>query len=378
MSRLIRKPAPKPAPDCTPSTKRQILTRPLVGDTKRKRLLARQKETIESENAQPKKRFYTPINVKNRISTGSTLLDLAISGGRIRGGGLPGGIMVEVFGPSSCGKTAVIVEIGASVQYKGGDVDFIDPEARLDKEYSKTYGLELPKDRYHRMDLVEEVFDFIKDWEPENEDVINMVAADSIAALSTELEMGEGDKRGQRKAKDLHSGCRTAARRIAKENKIVVFTNQQLDGEYGATTSGGKAIGFYSSIRLQIKRKTRIEKEKDFQYAKKKVKVKKAVGILSEVTVIKSSVDDEYRTAPLYIMPGVGIDDVRANLQWLKEKMGSTVYVCPDGKTYQALDFAVAWIEKNNLEAELRENVIDIWEQVEQKFKVDRKKKVRF
>jgi len=204
-----------------------------------------------------------------------------------------------------------------------------------------------------------------------------MIGADSIAALSTALEMGEGDKRGQKKAKDLHSGCRTSARTISQANKLIVFTNQQLEGEYGATTSGGKAVGFYSSIRLQVRNKGRIDKEKGYTHDTKKVVVKKSVGIESEVLVVKSSVDDLYRTAPLYIMSGIGIDDIRANLQWLKEKTGNTKYDCFT-KDYVALDSAVLYIEQNNLEKELREKVIDVWESIELQFKVDRKKKVRF
>jgi len=343
----------------------------------RRKLLTQATESVNK----PGKKFYTPIDVNKVVSTGSTLLDLNISGGRIRGGGIPGGIMVEIFGPASSGKTALLVDIGASVQNKGGDVDIIDPEARLDKEYTRIYGLELPKDRYYRFDLVEEVFDFIKDqWNPVNPDVINMLGCDSIAALSTEMEMGDGDKRGQKKAKDLHSGCRTSARVISKDNKLVVFTNQQLDGEYGPTTSGGKAVGFYSSLRLQVKFKKKITKDKDFTASTgaKKVSVSKSIGIESEVTVIKSSIDDSYRQSPLYIIGGVGIDDVRANLQWLKEKTGSTVYDCLDGKTYKGLDAAVSYVEDHDLEGTVREMVIDIWEEIEMKFKVDRKKKVRF
>ena len=354
-----------------PEEKPTLKKRTPEQQTKRQQLLAASKATQD-------KPFYIPIDASIVVSTGSTLLDLAISGGRIRGGGVPGGIMMEIFGPSGCGKTALMVEIGASVQDKGGTVDIIDPESRLDKQYARTYGLELPKDHYYRMNTVTEVFDFIDDWDPDNLKVINMIGSDSVSALSTEMEMTEGDKRGQRKAKELHSGCRTTARKIAEDNKLLVFTNQQLDGEYGATTSGGKAIGYYSSVRLQIKRKSRLTKKKKFKHEKKAVEVQKSVGILSEVTVIKSSVDDEYRTAPIYIMPGIGIDDIRANLQWMKEKTGNTKYACPDGKEYAYLDPAIKWIEDNNLEAKLREEVIDVWEQIEEAFKVERKKKVRF
>ena len=93
------------------------------------------------------------------VSTGSTLLDLAISGGRIRGGGVPSGILLEIYGPSGTGKTAVLAEMCAATQVKGGHVKFLDPEARLDQEYMRIYGMELEKDEYYMPDTVNEVFD---------------------------------------------------------------------------------------------------------------------------------------------------------------------------------------------------------------------------
>jgi len=308
------------------------------------------------------------------ISTGSTLLDLAIAGGRVRGGGIPGGIMCEIFGPSAAGKTGLITEIAGAAQDKGGDVYFVDPEARIDKEYSRIYGFEMTKENYARPDTVTETFQLIEEWTPENTNVINVFAADSIAALSTTMEMGEGDKRGQRKAKELSEGCRKTARLIAHNNKLILFTNQERDGEFGKTTPGGHAIPYHCSLRLRVTRKGRIEKEKKISSGKL---VKKTIGIHSEVLVKKSTVDDEYRSAPLYIIFGVGIDDVRANLQYIKDMEKRTKYWCVD-EEYVQMDKSILYIESNDLEPQLREKVIDIWEEIEGKFKMDRKKKVRF
>lgn len=318
---------------------------------------------------------YVSIN-KNTIliSTGSTLLDLAISGGRVRGGGIPGGIMVEIFGPSASGKTGLITEIAGAAQDKGGDVFFVDPEARIDKEYSRIYGFEMTKENYARPDTVTETFKLIEEWEPKNTSVINVFAADSIAALSTEMEMGEGDKRGQRKAKELSEGCRKTARLIAHNNKLILFTNQERDGEYGKTTPGGHAIPYHCSLRMRVNRKGRIEKKKKISSGKE---VTKTIGIESEVLIKKSTVDDEYRVAPLYIIFGVGIDDVRANLQYVKDMTKNTRYWCVDRETAR-MDDAIRHIENNDLEPELRERVIDIWEEVEDKFHMERKEKKRF
>ena len=160
-------------------------------------------EAIEQDHGEK-----IPIDTSLVVSTGCTLLDLSISGGRVRGGGMPGGIMVEVFGSSGSGKTAIMVETGASVQHNGGEVHIADTEARLDQEYSKIYGLVLEKKNYYRPNTVGDVKNkqgklveiglegLLIDWAPENPNVINMFGADSIAALSTGMEMDEGDKRG--------------------------------------------------------------------------------------------------------------------------------------------------------------------------------------
>lgn len=322
--------------------------------------------------------FHTPIQTDLLISTGSTLLDLAISGGRVRGGGVPGGILWEIFGGSGAGKTAVLVETAVSAQSKGGDLIFLDPEARLDHEYAKIYGLDIKEMNYERPDTVTEMMELVDKWEPENKEVVSVIAADSLAALSTKLELEKGDKMGMRRAKEFSEGLRKTARKIANGNRLLICSNQIRQGDYGETTPGGEAVKFYSSLRTKIKQKSKIEKKVKVPTSEdKKKEVSRIIGIESEVTVIKNSIDNPYRTAPVYIIFGFGIDDVRANLQWLKDTTQNTVYKAVD-KEYQSMAAAIKHIEEDNLEKDLREEVIDLWIEVEKHFKSERKKKVRF
>ena len=311
------------------------------------------------------------------ISTGSTLLDLAISGGRVRGGGIPGGILLEIYGPSQVGKTALLAEICADAQAKGGNVKFLDPEGRLDREYSRIYGMELDKENYHMPDTVNEVFDHILKWKPDppKKGSVNVIATDSLAALSSELELSEdGDKMGMKIAKDFSQGLRKTCTRIKRNNFIIACSNQIRSGTSGETTSGGKGIPFYASLRI------RIGPPAENKYLIKKKKIhgvdhKKTFGIQS-ICVVKKTVDDPYRTANVYIVFGLGIDDIRANLAYLKQMTGATSYDAVT-KEFGKMDTAIKHIEDNNLELELKNKVIDLWEEIENSFKVDRKPKRR-
>lgn len=348
---------------------------------KRRKLKERQLDRVardaeeESKSAPTKS---TPIRFDKVVSTGSTLLDLAISGGRVRGGGLPPGILVEVYGPSGSGKTSVLAEICASAQLRGGKVRFRDPESRLDQEYARIYGVNIAEDffDYGRPDTVKELFDDLWDWKPESEDGnINVYAADSIAALSTDMEMDDWDKRGQKQAKDFSQALRKSARLIGRQDLLVVFTNQVRQGEMTEVTPGGKALEFYSSLRIRVGQKAMIKKEAKLKSGKE---VEKVIGIESSCYVKKSTVDDPYRTVPIQIIFNRGIDDVRANLQYIKDMMKGKVYECPDGKTYQSLDKAVVYVEENKQQRKLRKQVILLWEEAEALFEQKRLPKVRF
>jgi recombination protein RecA len=317
--------------------------------------------------------FHINKESKHVISTGSTLLDLAISGKRYTGGGIPGGILVEIFGGPGSGKTGVLVECCASAQETcNGQVMFLDPEARLDREYAELYGLELEKNNYHRPNTVEELFEKINNWET-NPDILNIIAADSLAALSTELELDKGDKMGMRRAKQFSEGLRKTCRKIAEENKLILCSNQVRQGDFGDVTPGGKGIPFYASLRIQIKQTSKIELEKTVRDKK----FKKVVGIESICTIIKNSIDDPYRIAPIRLLFGKGIDDVGSNLQWIKTSLGNTTYNVGD-KTYRSLNQAIDYVEKNDLEEEVRNQVIELWEEIEGAFFTEKKPKKRF
>lgn len=311
------------------------------------------------------------ISFDKYVSTGSTLLDLAISSGRIYEGGVPGGILMEIFGPPGSGKTAVLAELCASAQARGGSIRFLDPEGRLDQEYCRIYGMNLPREEYFMPDTVEEMFNLLQKWKPKT-DGINVLATDSLAALSTELELEKGDKMGMKRAKDFSQGLRKTCRVIRNNNWIVAASNQVRQSDMGEVTPGGKGIPFYASLRI------RIQQVKTIPISKKvrEKKIDKIIGIESKCFIKKSTVDDPFREVPVFIIFGFGIDDVRGNLQWYKDITGETTYDCVD-ENYKSMNHAIQYIEKNNLQKKLKKRTVELWYEIEDKFKINRKSKVR-
>jgi len=317
------------------------------------------------------------------ISTGSTLLDLAISGGRVRGGGLPGGILVEAFGPSGSGKTVLLSEIAGAVQRQGGEIMFADPEARLNKQFASMFGLDLSDSEYSRPDTVTDLFTTISAWEPKSfkKKLINGIFADSLAALSTKMEMDnkDGDKMGMRRAKEFSEELRKSARTLVKNNYLMVCSNQvrvNMDaGPYGQKyiTPGGEAIGFYSSLRLRF---TKPEKIWDKQKVVGK-EVKRCIGVEVLIDVFKSSIWKPYRSAPVSIIFDYGIDSIRDELQYIKDFTKNTTYTCRGVELSNSLDKAISMIEEKQWDGYLKNEVIDLWEEIESKFTKERDRKKR-
>lgn len=326
------------------------------------------------------KRTKKILSLEKTISTGSTLLDLAIAGGRAREGGLPGGILVEIFGPSQTGKTVLLCEIAGDIQRKGGQVKFSDPEARLNKQFAKMFDLDVDSIEYDRPNTIPEVFQPLHTWEPKGEKgAIHGAIADSLAALSTDLEMEkeEGDKMGMRRAKEFSEQLRKAARIIAEKNLLVVCSNQVREnsdaGNYAPkySTPGGMAVGFYSSTRLRMIGSEKLYKERTF----KGKTVKKVVGIKTQIEVFKNSVWEAYHQAPLYIQFDYGIDDIRANLQYVKDYSGKSVYSLGGIVLSKSMDESIEAIEQGNSQEDLKNEVIELWNQIELKMKTTRKSK---
>ncbi len=326
--------------------------------------------------------------IDTTISTGSTLLDLAISGGRFREGGIPLGILVEIFGPSGSGKTVLLCQIAGNMQKADGGIMFHDPEARLNKQFAKMFGL-VPEDiEYTIPNTIPEVFKSVREWVPsEEEDETKRacgfhphhgVFADSLAALSTDMEMGDtGDKMGMRRAKEFSEELRKTCRIITQRNLLMVCSNQirqNMDaGPYGQRykSPGGEAIGFYSSLRLRCSTAQKLK-------VKKSIKGKeheRVVGIKTEIEIFKSSVWKPYRKAPITIIFDYGIDQTRDNLKFIKEHTKDTVYRMGDKKLGKGIDKAIQTIEEEGLEQELKEEVINLWNEIEAQFACDRPKK---
>ena len=318
-------------------------------------------------------------NTEIMISTGSTLLDLAISGGRVRGGGIPGGILVEIFGPSSTGKTVLLCEIAGDVQRKEGEIMFRDPEARLNKQFARIFDLDPDQMDYATPNTVPELFQAVRVWQPKKKALIHGIFGDSLAALSTDLEMDsdEGDKMGMRRAKEFSEELRRTCRILTEKNYLMVCSNQVREsGEmFGQKykSPGGMAIGFYSSLRIRAIQSSKITEKKSI----KGKEVKRVVGVTTEFEIYKSSIWKPYRTAPVSILFDYGIDDIRQNLQFIKDYTDNNIYTVNGLNLDKSLNKSVSMVEGQVLEKQLKNEVIDLWEDIEKKFNSERKSKER-
>lgn len=339
---------------------------------KKKSISSQIKEHLSSPSKKEAKTVKT-------VSTGSTLLDLAISGGVYERGGVPVGILVEIFGPSGSGKTVLLSEMAGNVKRMNGDVMFFDPESRLNHQFARLFGLDTSQISYSKPNTVTEVFEEIRKWEV-SEGKINGVFTDSLAALSTEMEMEDdkGDKMGMRRAKEFSEQLRKTCRILPQKNILMVCSNQirqNLDGGlYGQkyVSPGGEAIAFYCSVRLRTFNPKKIKQVVVFNGRKE---IERVVGVEVEVEVFKNSVWSPYRTANLTILFDYGIDDIRENLKFLKQNLRTTTYQIGDIKLSNSLEEAIKIVEEERYEEVLRGKVIEVWNEIESQFKSERKPK---
>jgi len=315
-------------------------------------------------------------NWKHVISTGSTILDLAISGGRLEEGGIPTGILVEIAGDSGSGKTGILTELCASVQSMGGATRFADPERRLDKEYAEVTGASIPEDDYFVPDTVTEFFNDYNDWNTVSS-VPNLYAGDSLAALSTSMEMEDEDKMGMRRAKEFSQELRKHCRTFHDKNVLMACTNQIRTGQNNTkTTPGGNAIPFYASLRLMCVptyQNSKIEMKKKIRG----VDQIEIIGVRTQVTCKKNSLDNPFRKADIFVVFGYGVDDVRGNLMFLKENKKDTKFILNDKDIGATIGKAISTVEENNLEKKLKRETIALWHEIRQAFHVERKRKSR-
>jgi len=317
------------------------------------------------------------------MSTGSTLLDLAISGERIRGGGLPMGIMAEIFGPPGAGKTVLLLQIAGQAQRENAEVWYNDTEWRLDPPFAKTFGFKIPhKDKgveypQNPVKSTNSIFDSFKHlregWKREDAP-FRVALIDSLASLDEPDT--EGGYSGARRAAVFTEQIRRTAPLIRSESILAVCSNQiranmtTLPWAKKTKAAGTSTAALHQfSLRLEINWMKKKQEEKTIRGHT----VKKTVGTEFEIEVVKSSVGKPYREAPVSIRFDYGVDDISENLKFLKRLTGG--FALGHDKLGGTLSKAIETVEKNDLESDLRETVIDLWEEIELAFKPRRKKR---
>jgi len=245
----------------------------------------------------------------NAISTGSIGLDAALGIG-----GLPRGRIVEIFGPESSGKTTLSLHVIAEAQKLGGICAFIDAEHAMDPEYSKRLGVKIDELLISQPDTGEQALEIVDSLVRSGK--IDVIVIDSVAALTPKDEI-EGDMGAYhvgKQARLMSQALRKLTAIVAKSKTIVIFINQirmQIGVMFGnpETTPGGKALKFYTSVRLDIRRIAQIKKGEEIMGGRIRVKV------------VKNKVAPPFKQTEFDLMYNEGISR-EGEIIALGEKMG--------------------------------------------------------
>ena len=286
------------------------------------------------------------------IPTGSLSLDLALGLG-----GIPRGRIVEIYGPESSGKTTVALHMVSEVQKRGGIAGFIDAEHALDPTYAKNIGVDIDNLYISQPDNGEQALEICETMVRSG--ALDIVIVDSVAALvpKAEIDGDMGDSHVGLQARLMSQGLRKLTAVISKTNCVVIFINQlreKIGVMFGnpETTTGGRALKFYSSIRLDVRRVESLKSGGD------------VVGNRVRVKVVKNKVAPPFKEAEFDIMFGKGISS-EGDILDLATNAGIIVksgawYAYNDGKIGQGRENAKLYLIENpevcdEVERKLRE-----------------------
>jgi len=288
------------------------------------------------------------------IPTGALSLDVALGVG-----GVPRGRVVEIYGPESSGKTTLALHIVSEAQRLGGIAAFIDAEHALDPIYAKKLGVNTDELLISQPDTGEQGLEITETLVRSN--AVDVIVIDSVAALvpRAELDGDMGDSLPGLQARLMSQALRKLTAAISRSGAVVIFINQireKIGVMFGSpeTTTGGRALKFYASVRLDIRRQDAIKIGTD------------SVGVRTKVKVVKNKLAPPFREAEFDVLYGEGISKAGTVLdagveQNIIEKSG-TWYTYKNERIGQGRENAKKWLQENHtvlldLEAKIRETL---------------------